>query len=222
MPVTWRHYLMGVAAGEPGQQVAVSVLEQVLMLGRSAQPETVELRQVHVEHLAPGPMPDMALRLDPLWQELDRREESARKPALLVDVAGTGMMLARLLAKRAPIGVVVVPGLAERVAEDGLYRVPRRELAGQLLLAVQTNKFRTARTLPAAQRFAEALQNFKLAPPSTAGDDVLAVMKDAADDRLVLAAGAACWWAARDLPGPYVERRKANGFDYDPLKTAGF
>jgi hypothetical protein len=220
MPTTWRHFAMGVVGNEPAQPVAVSVVEQVLVLGRTAGPETVELRQIHVEHVTPCPMPDMALRLDHLWQELDRREESCRKPTLLVDVAGTGMMLARLLAKRAPIGVVV-SGTTERVA-DGLYHVPRRELAGRLLLAVQENRFRTARTLPAAKRFGEALAGFKLQPPSSAGDDVLAVMRVAADDDLVLAAGMCAWWAARDLPGPYVERPKANGFDYDPLKAAGF
>jgi hypothetical protein len=201
--------------------VAVSVVEQMLVLDRAGQPAVTELRQIHVEHVTPCPMPDMALRLDPLWQELDRREESCRKPTLLVDVAGTGMMLARLMAKRAPIGVVVANGSAERVA-DGLYHVPRRELAGRLLLAVQEGRFRTARTLPAAQRFAEALQNFKLQPSSTTGDDVLAVMRAAADDDLVLAAGMCAWWAARDLPGPYVKRPKANGWDYDPLKAAGF
>jgi hypothetical protein len=222
MPTTWRHYALGVVGNEPAQPVAISVVEQVLVLDRTGQPATTELRQIHVEHVTPCPMPDMALRLDPLWQELARREESCRKPTLLVDVAGTGMMLARLLAKRAPIGVVVVNGTAERLA-DGLYHVPRRELAGRLLLAVQEGRWRTARTLPAARRFTEALQGFKLAPPSSAGDDVLAVMRAAADDDLVIAASLCAWWAARDLPGPDLGwQQPTSHFDYDPWQAAGF
>jgi hypothetical protein len=221
MPTTWKHCLLGVVGNEPAQPVAVSVVEQVLVLDRAGQPAVTELRQIHVEHITPCPMPDMALRLDPLWQELARREESCRQPTLLVDVAGAGMMLARLLAKRAPIGVVVVNGLAEGMT-DGLHRVPRHELAGRLLLAVQEGRFRTAGKLPATRRFAEALQAFKMQPPGTTGDDVLAVMRTAADDDLVIAAAMCAWWAARDLPGPYVDQPAASHFDYDPLKAAGF
>jgi hypothetical protein len=50
---------------------------------------------------------------------------------------------------------------------------------------------------------------------------MLEVMRAAADDRLVLAAGAACWWAAKDRPGPYLERPRASVVDYDPHKAAG-
>jgi hypothetical protein len=221
MPLQWKHHLLSVCPGEAGSPVAVSALEQVLTLGRAGQPEAIQLNQIHLAVLGAAPMPDTALAIDALWLALEQREESVRKPALIVETSGAGMLLARLLSRRMPIGIMIVAGTTEGMV-DGLHRVPRRTVGGELLLMAQTNKFRTARTLRAAGQFREALAAFKLAPPSTAGDDMLTVLREAAADRLVLAAGAACWWAARDLPGPDLGWQPPRStFDHDPWKAAG-
>jgi hypothetical protein len=202
-PTTWRHFLVGVAPGEPGQATAISVVEQVITLTRHNELETQRLDQSHLEQVPGGTsLADLAKRVDDIWAMLERQEESVARPALLVDISVLGRILPDLLAKRFPTSVMVTTGAEESVTDRGVNVVPRRELAAGLLHAVQTERFRTASALLLAPRLIQALQGFRYRPPANADDD-LETMRRQADDDLVIAAALCVWQAARWVPTRY-------------------
>lgn len=219
---SWTHYLVGVAPGEPGQPTALCVVEQVVRLGRGLRDETAELRQSHLEEVPGGtPLPDLAARIAAVRAAAAREDEHG-SPGLLVDVSILGDVLPDMLARLLPVSVAVTGGLSSRRLEHrNGWAVPRRELAGALLLAVQQGSFRTAGALPLAGRFGQALQGFRLSPPAAGGDDALDAVRRQADDGLVVAAAMCAWQAARAVPGPRRQAGWPGGHrhpsaDYDP------
>ena len=218
-PLRWRHYVMGVAPGEPGQPTAVSVVEQVVAVDRDGRHQTTQLNQSHLE-LVPGGtrLPDLAQRIGDLHAMLARGEQSAARPALVVDSAMLGHLLPNLLWQRSPVSVQVTSGGEETVSDKGIRMLPRRELAVGLLHATQTGLFRTAATLDLAARFAAALQNFRW-KPATKVEDELDAMRREADEGLIIAAALNVWWAGQFVPGPMgAGATRARGADYNPLE----
>jgi hypothetical protein len=206
-----------VAAGEPGRPAALAVVEQAIALTRKSERETVRLDVRHLEQIPAGAsLQDIAGRVDGVFALVGREDESAGGARLLLDTGALGGVVRDLLGKHGPVALAVGAGAEGRVAQAGLV-VPRRELAGTLLLAVQSGRLRMAE-LPLAEAFRQALQGFTLRP-SAAGDDQLEVMRREAADDLVVAVALGAWWAARDVPtwkGAAIDPAKAKLGDYDP------
>jgi hypothetical protein len=215
--MSWRHYLLGVAPGEPGQASAISVVEQVIVVDRDGVHQTTQLNQSHLEQVPGGTsLPALAQRIGDLHAMLARGEQSAAKPALIVDIAMLGHLLPSLLWKLDPARLMVTNGTEESVSDNGTHLRPRRELATGLLHATQVGLFRTAGTLELAPRFAHALQNFRYRP-LTRFDDELEAMRREADDDLVIAAALCVWQAGRFVPGPMGMTTRVTGANRDPL-----
>ena len=181
--------------------------------------ETLELRQSHLEQVPAGTgLPELAERVEGVWQAAGQREESARGVVLLVDVTASGGMLPELLGRRAPVRMTVTGGFEARFLDGGVCAVPRVDLANALLLATQRDRFRTSGALPLAETFRRALQGFAMRPPAR-GDDELEAARREAEDDLVVAAAMCAWWAAREVPdrrGATIDPRRSGIGDYDP------
>lgn len=216
-PITWKHYLVGVAADEPSQPAAISIVAQVVTLNDRNATETLRFEQVHLDQVPGGSsLPDLAERVGGLYDMLKDKDESCWQPALLIDTSVLGRILPDLLAPRWCTSVVVTTANEQSTTDGGTYAVPRSELAGGLLAVVQSGRFRTAETLELAPRFAKALGSFSYRPPSRA-DDELETMRRRTDDDLVIAPALCVWWSARH--GAPTRRDLASGRPkrYDPM-----
>jgi hypothetical protein len=199
-PITWRHYLVGVAAAEPSQPAAISVVEQVITQSPYNGVEALRLEQTHLEQVPGGSsLRDVTERVGRIYDMLKDKDESCWEPALLVDTSVLGPILPELLAPRRCTIILVTSGNEQSTTDRGVTMVPRNELAGRLLSAVQDGRFRTAETLELAPRFAKALSTFRYRPPAKAEDE-LETMRRQADDDLVIAPALCVWKAAQGAP----------------------
>jgi hypothetical protein len=214
---SWRHHVVAVSPGEPGRPVAVSVVGQVIGYDYG-ELRTQRAEQVHLEEIAGGTsLDDIAARVGAICTAAKHGEETNRGVVLIVDTSIMGNTLPALLDGYRPVRAAVT-NRAEEGFAAGVWTLPRRDLAGQLLLWVQRGMLRTASTLPLATRFGEALQRFKIHTTAEPGEDALAEVRREADDGLVLAAALALWQVARETPREWADRQAGRVLNatYDP------
>lgn len=140
------------------------------------------------------PYPDIVASL----RGLCRREPLRGNYELVVDYTGVGRAVVDML-RRADLRVVpvTITGGVKVIYEDGDYRVPKRELVGQLDARIQNRTIVITKRHPEAQELVNELLHFdRKVDPKTAHDSY-ACWREGVHDDLVLAAGLACWYASR-------------------------
>jgi hypothetical protein len=127
--------------------------------------------------------------------------QNVRDPTFLsIDSTGCGMPIADLF-RRAPMKAHLVPvyitGGTEVTRDGDVRRVPKRILAANAAIAVQSGKLQISKKLPLADTLIAELQNFK-AKTSDAGNTSFgagADWRENSHDDLVLALALALWTA---------------------------
>ncbi len=142
--------------------------------------------------------------------------------ALVVDATGVGAPVVDLLSEAALdadlVPVVIHGGDAVNRADNGGYRVPKRDLVSVLQVLLQQRRLRIAEALPEAGTLARELASFRVTISAGGHDRYGAGVGDLAwrerpHDDMVLAVALAAWYAERP------EGRRAS---LDPVIRAAF
>jgi hypothetical protein len=124
---------------------------------------------------------------------------------LVVDRTGVGVGVYDYLKKAQPAArlepVMITGGSATGRTEDGAWSVPKRELAGALLVLLGTRRLEVVPGLPLAKVLNRELANFKAKVNIATGHESFEAWREKDHDDLVLAVAMACWYAERG----YVE-----------------
>jgi len=91
-----------------------------------------------------------------------------------------------------PVAVTITGG--DAVSHDGPdFRVPKRDLVGALVVALQNNRLKIARSLPDAETLTAELLNFKVKINVKTAHDSYEAWREGQHDDLVLSVGLAVW-----------------------------
>jgi hypothetical protein len=185
--------------GPPQGFTALAVLERTEVTdphdcGRSLQHYAVR----HLQRWPPGtPYPEVCQCVAGLFGTAP-----LSKSYLAVDYTGVGRPIldmlrrARVRAHVAPI--LVTAGHKATADERGGWCVPRRELASNLQVLLQSRRLRVAPALPEATTLVRELSAFQVKVPSATEEELVAWREGTHDD-LVLAVAVAAWIGERAL-----------------------
>lgn len=125
-------------------------------------------------------------------------------PDVVVDATGCGRPVIDMMraAGLTPIPVLITGGHETTLSDDGMWRVPKRELVSSLMVAVQTKRFTIASGVPLLGDWQKEAANFKMRL-SRAGHDSYEAQRVGEHDDLVLATCLVTWWCARVFPGEF-------------------
>ena len=208
---TGQRYVVGFDVGQANDYSAVVILHSY----RSRQAnERVERRHhdlVHVERFREIPYPEQVRRVAERYREVEQHAKLQHRDtwtSLVVDATGVGKPILDALREAGlrPRGVIITGG--ETASHDGgISRVPKRELATTLQVALQSKRLRIAEDLPLADLLLKEFRGFRVKISLTGhakfGNDVgAAVWREADHDDLVLAVALAVWRAETRPKGP--------------------
>jgi hypothetical protein len=183
-------FVIGVDLGQARDFTAVAVDERRARWGRP-----VQHRLTFLHRFALGtPYPEIADGVRRLLAQLPPRR---RRPELVVDATGVGRPVLDLMRARGlePIGVTITGGAdaVERAPDD--WRVPKRELAGLLQVALQTGRLKVAAGMALTPVLVRELATFRVKINVASGGEAFEAWREQDHDDLVLAAAMAVWWA---------------------------
>ena len=192
-------YVSGLDLGPPQGFSALAVLERTEVTEPHELARTLRHYAVrHLEHWHPGtPYPEVCQRVAGLFGTAP-----LSKSYLAVDYTGVGRPIldmlrrARVRARISP--VLVTAGHKATADERGGWCVPRRELAANLQVLLQSRRLRVVPALPEAATLVRELSAFQVKVPSATEEELVAWREGAHDD-LVLAVAVAAWIGERAL-----------------------
>ncbi len=120
-----------------------------------------------------------------------------RKPVLCVDATGVGAPVIdlfkgeRINAELVPIQIVAGANISN---ENGMTRVPKRDLVSVIQVGLQNRTLKIASRLPEAEILSRELQNFTVKITDVA-NDIYGAWREGTHDDLVLAVALAVWKA---------------------------
>ena len=146
---------------------------------------------------------------------LDPERSPDGKPVLAIDATGVGAPVVDLF-KREQINAILAPiqivGGANVSEENGMTRVPKRDLVSVVQVGLQNRKLKIASGLNLAETLARELQNFTV-KITDAANDVYGAWREGTHDDLVLAVALAVWKANQPIFRGLPER-KTRSFTY--------
>ena len=146
---------------------------------------------------------------------LDPERSPDGKPVLAIDATGVGAPVVDLF-KREKINAELIPiqivGGANVSAENGMTRVPKRDLVSVVQVGLQNRKLKIASGLDLAETLARELQNFTV-KITDAANDVYGAWREGTHDDLVLAVALAVWKANQPVFRGLPER-KSRSYTY--------
>jgi hypothetical protein len=192
-------YVSGLDLGPPQGFTALAVLERTEVAEPHNPARTVRHYAVrHLERWPPGtPYPEVCQRVAGLFGAAP-----LSKSYLAVDYTGVGRPIldmlrrARVRARISP--VLVTAGHKATADERGGWCVPRRELAANLQVLLQSRRLSVAPALAEAATLVRELSAFQVKLPS-ATEEELVTWREGAHDDLVLAVAVAAWIGERAL-----------------------
>ena len=133
--------------------------------------------------------------------ELVSTEQLRYQSVLTVDQTGVGRPLVEMLRKADMrcriVAETITAGQTVSVADDGSFRVPKKELVTCLQILLQANRLKIVRSLPAASLLVSELLNFRV-KITAAANETFEAWRERDHDDLVLALAIAVWYAERD------------------------
>jgi hypothetical protein len=128
---------------------------------------------------------------------LDPERTTGGKTVLAIDATGVGAPVVDLFKREkinailAPIQIVAGANVSE---ENGMTRVPKRDLVSVVQVGLQNRKLKIAESLQLAETLSRELQNFTV-KITEAANDVYGAWREGTHDDLVLAVALAVWKA---------------------------
>ncbi len=120
------------------------------------------------------------------------------RPVLAVDATGVGAPVVDLFKNermRAQLEPIQITGGDSVTRENGLTRVPKRDLVSAAQVALQSERLKIAEELPEAQTLVRELENFQVKINLDTAHDSYGAWREGTHDDLVLAVSLALWIA---------------------------
>lgn len=202
-------YFVGLDLGQAADYTAISAIEvhptPYPVQHEDRDPETRRLRTFetvvesiplthhvrHLERLPIGtPYPEQVARV---------KEIMARLPPgtdLIVDNTGVGRAVTDMLFLEGLMPVCITITGGDTVNRDGPYfRVPKRDIVGELAVSLQNKRLKIAAALPDAETLINELLAFKVKVNLKTAHDSYEAWREGDHDDLVLSVGMAVWAA---------------------------
>ncbi|MEJ7862363.1 MAG: hypothetical protein WKF90_12100 [Pyrinomonadaceae bacterium] len=164
-----------------------------------------KVEQLHCIHLERWRLrtsyPSIVADVVELTNNLDAPASPDLKPVLAIDATGVGAPVVDLF-KRERINAQLVPiqivGGANGSKENGMTRVPKRDLVSVVQVGLQNRTLKIASGLDLAETLSRELQNFSV-KITDAANDVYGAWREGTHDDLVLALALAAWKANQPI-----------------------
>lgn len=181
-------FFLGLDLGQAADYTALAVLQA----DGYEQQRTYQLR--HLDRWRGVPYPKI---VEKVRDVLLRMPPGSR---LAFDQTGVGMAVGDLIRAAklgAPLDPISIHG-GDRVAEeDGVYRVPKRDLIGVLCVMLETSRLKIASGLSLARTLQEEARNFKVKIDAATAHDSYSSWRESEHDDLLLAVSMALWVGER-------------------------
>ena len=184
-------YFVGLDLGQANDYTAIVVAEKVEPAGA----DDYELHVRHLERFRDVLYPEVVERVKGLMDA----SVLCGKSALTVDSTGVGAAVTDML-RRAGLtfdAVTITGGDTETLSGYGSWRVPKRDLVGNLQVLLQGGRLKIARELTHAENLRAELLNFRVKVNIATGHDSYEAWREGDHDDLVLAAAMAAWKAQK-------------------------
>jgi hypothetical protein len=124
----------------------------------------------------------------------------AKRPTLAIDGTGVGAPVVDIFKREklpANLRPILITGGDSVTRENGVTRVPKRDLVGVVQVMLQTGRLKIAAELPEAITLTRELQNFQVKITESA-NDTYGAWREGTHDDLVLALALALWSGQND------------------------
>lgn len=194
-----KSFFVGLDLGQQNDYTAICIVERIIPEGEPGAEMVLPCR--HLDRFRHVPYPDVVDRVLAL---LEREPLKGSHTELVVDCTGVGDAVGDLFRRRGRSfrPVKIHGGDTERRSEDGVYRVPKRNLISDLLVAFQNDQFKTVSSLEHAETLLNELVNFKQKINIATGHESFEAWREGIHDDLVLAASLAVWGGLKYYPTP--------------------
>jgi hypothetical protein len=200
-PVIEKSLFIGLDLGQAKDFTALAIIECV----RSAHPYTGEdtitnLNCIHLQRWSlRTSYPSIVADVVRMVNNLEPYQSPDYKPVLAVDATGVGAPVIDLFKAetiKAELRPIQIVGGSNISTENGMTRVPKRDLVSAVQVGLQNKTLKIAAALPEADTLARELQNFTVKITDSA-NDVYGAWREGTHDDLVLAVALALWNANR-------------------------
>lgn len=183
-------YYLGLDLGQSKDFTALVILEK-----HGSDRDTAEYHARHLQRYELGtPYPSIVADVAGL---LRRAVFQARRPTLAIDGTGVGAPVVDIFKRErlpADLCPILITGGDSVTRENGVTRVPKRDLVGVVQVMLQTSRLKIAAELPEAATLTRELQNFQVKITESA-NDTYGAWREGTHDDLVLALALALWTA---------------------------
>jgi hypothetical protein len=194
------HYFVGLDLGQSQDFTAVCVVERSETVAEHVDGATYERKwevRYHVRYLQRLNLGTSYVQVVQHIKSLVANPVLEKCSTLVVDATGVGAPVVDLL-RASELGCPIVPvtitsGDSES-HNNGVFRVPKRDLILGLQVLFQTQQLAIAERLPEAQALMKELMNMRV-KISQSGHDSYAAWREGTHDDLVLCVALACWRA---------------------------
>jgi len=190
-----RRYFVGLDLGQSNDFTAVAVLEE---MPAKLEGGDKDFAVRHLERYRHVPYPEIVDRVETLLNSAVLKHRST----LIIDGTGVGAPVLDMFRKRHRqfTGVLITGGDTESRGEDGLHRVPKRNLVSGLQVLLQSGRLKIAGGLELAETLKAEMLNFKVKINLKTTHDSYEAWRDGDHDDLVLGAALAAWGASKFVP----------------------
>jgi len=210
---TEKMLFIGLDLGQAKDFSALAIIEAVRIATTTKKPNEKinctntkdEITQLNCIHLQRWQLrtsyPAIVADVVQMINNLDPKRTPDGKPILAIHATGVGAPVVDLF-KREKINAELVPiqivGGANVSNENGMFRVPKRDLVSVVQIGLQNRTLKIAGDLNLAETLSRELQNFTV-KITDAANDVYGAWREGTHDDLVLAVALAVWKAHQPI-----------------------
>lgn len=184
-------YIAGLDLGQAQDYTALAIVERF-----GDKPENYDFHCRHLQRWTlRTPYPAIVLDTVKIMNSPEMQRGEGR-PVLAVDATGVGAPVLDLFKREkmhASLKPIQITGGNEVTQENGVYRVPKRDLVSTVQVLLQNGRFKIAASLPEASTLRRELENFQVKINNNA-HDTYGAWREGTHDDLVLAAALCLWY----------------------------
>lgn len=182
-------FYLGLDLGQAQDYTALAIVDQV---GDKANINQFAYHVTWLERFKLGtPYPDVVDRINTMLEKTQLYQGCY----LIADATGVGRPVIEMMKRKGinPVAVTITAGIELSRDEFGYFRVPKRDLVGELQVLLQEGRLKIAEALEHSRTLVQELMNFKV-KITAAAHDTYGVWREGVHDDLVFAVALACWF----------------------------